>query len=215
MLRVQMIGVALVAVFAMSAVAATGASAHEWLLGGKPITAAKTIMSKGTLELTDDAATGGAVAVSCAGFDTGTVGPGAADLISKVTAEELGTNNSITCTFVKKGACEGTTAKAVALALPWKTEIYSEGTETRDMITSDGAGSPGWGVTCKTLLGSMEDKCTVALGSTALANVTGGVDATFEKKSQKASCSLGNSTSGLVSGADFLESPAGETLTFF
>lgn len=218
MLRIRIIGLAIMAVFAMTAVAASSASAHEWLIGGKPITAAKTIMSHGTLLLEDSEATGGAVAVNCPGFDTGTVGPGALDVITKVSSTELGATNDINCTFEKAGLCESsTTPTALAINLPWMTEIYTASNgEIRDMITADGAGSPGWKVTCKApILGTTSDECTVALGSTALANVTGGVDATFEKESQKAKCSKGGKESGIVKGIDFLLSPSEGALTFF
>jgi len=215
MLRIRIIGLAIMAVFAMSAVAASSASAHEWLISGKPIAKATTIMSHGTLELEDSVA---GTAVSCTGFDTGTVGPGAADLISKISSTVLGASNVITCSFVKQGLCESTAPTALAEHLPWKTEIYTSATGTRDMITADGAGEPGWTVTCHVGGAATPDTCTAALGSTGLANVTGGggVNATFEEHSQKANCTIGGTEAGVVRGTDLLLSPAaGEPLTFF
>jgi hypothetical protein len=205
------------AVFAMSAVTAASASAaHTWLIGGKLVAAPTTIMSKSTLVLADDKATGGAVVVSCTGFGTGTVGPDALDLISKITAEVLGTKDKINCTFVKVGLCKsGTTPTVLALDLPWHTEIYTEGTETRDMTTSDGAGEPGWDVTCTNILGgTTEDDCKTPLGSTALANAVGGVLATFDNIAPQVNCSVGGAGAGLVSGDTLLESPGAEALTF-
>jgi hypothetical protein len=214
------------AVFAMSAVAAASASAeHQWLINGSLLASPVKTHSKGTLTLTDHTVTGGETQVTCTGFDDGFVGPHALDLILAVTAELLGTNKKITCSFVagKNGGCEASTAPtAEAVGLPWRTELYLRGAEVRDMITPDGAGNPGWAVTCKTILGNMTDTCTTALGSTALANVAAGVSATFDKVSSEenpANCKLGGGAErakvGLVSGSDLIESPsATEKLTF-
>jgi hypothetical protein len=198
----------------MSAASVASASAHEWLLNGAAITTATKIHSKGLLLLEDTAT---ATRVHCKGFDSGTVGPGAADLVETITAELLGTNDLVPCTFDKTGVCEsGTAPKALAVNLPWRTEIYSEGAETRDMITPDGAGSPGWRITCKVaFLGLQTDECTVALGSTGMANVVGGVNTIFDEVTPRASCSKGNATSGIVTGTVLQENPSGKTLTFF
>jgi hypothetical protein len=217
MLRIEVILLALVAVLAIGAAAAAGASAHEWLLNGGSIASAKTVMSTGLFSLEDTKATGGAVAVHCKGFDTGTVGPGAADLVSKFTAEALGTNDKVSCTFVKTGLCKsGTTPTALAVHLPWHTEIYLAGAEVRDMVTEDGAGEPGWAVTCTNALGGQTtDTCTISLDSAGLANVTGGVDALFEEHSQSTNCSIGGAGTGCMEGTDLIENPGpSEVLTF-
>jgi hypothetical protein len=224
MLRIQMIGLALVAVLAMSSVAAAGASAHEWLLNKKPITTATKIHSLGLLLLFDHNPPAGEVIVHCKGFDAGTVGPGAVDLIQSITAELLGTNDLIPCTIDKAGGCKsGTTAKALALNLPWHTELYEEGGEVRDMVTADGAGEPGWDVTCENILGGKTtDACNAPLGSTGkLINLVGGlgVSTEFDAKSQAANCKVGTEAlrtgAGLVRGLIKLESPsATEPLTF-
>lgn len=218
MLRIQMIGLAIVAALAMSAVAAGSASAaHLWLLNSKLIATPVTIHSHGTLELEDSKATGGAIRVKCTRFETGTVGPHALDLISKVTAEKLGTNDKIPCTFVKQGACKATPAPTIlALHLPWHTELYLIGGEVRDMFESDGAGEPGWNMTCTNVLGGItEDECKTALGSTALTNVVGGVLATFDANMQFPTCSIGGVNAGRLAGDVLLLSPsAGEKLTF-
>jgi hypothetical protein len=204
------------AVFAMAAVAASSASAHEWLLNGKPITTAIKIMSDGLLELEDTKATGGAVRVECRGFDEGTVGPGALDTVTNITSEELKGSKTISCGLVKAGLCKAP-ATAEAVNLPWMTEIYLSSTgQVRDMITPGVAGkNPGWAVTCETILGKTTDTCTIELGSTALVSLATGVDATFEEKSPNANCSVGGTGTGVVRGTDLLLNPVGETLSFF
>jgi hypothetical protein len=206
---------------AMSAVAAGSASAaHEWLISGSPITTAKKIHSLGLLLLEDSKATGGAVQIHCHGFDAGTVGPGALDLIESITTELLKGSDKIPCSFDKAGACKSNvTPTALALHLPWHTKIILHGTEVRDLILSAGNGEPGWNVTCTNILGgTTEDECLAPEGSTALKNILTaamGVEATFDAGTQKAKCSVGGAGAGIVSGTVFLESPsAGEPLLF-
>lgn len=228
MLRIQMIGLVIMAALAMSALAVGSASAtvlpHEWLINGKLLGSPVKIHSKGTLLLTDHNPTGGETQVTCTGFDDGFVGPHALDLVLAITAELLGTNKKITCAFHpgKNGGCEaGTPPTAEAVNLPWHTELYLEAGVVRDMITPDGAGNPGWAVTCKTILGNMTDTCTAPLGSTKVENVASGVLALFESVSntKPAECKLGGGAgrpgAGLVNGDVTFESPSStEKLTF-
>jgi hypothetical protein len=201
MSRIRIIGLALVAVFAMTAVAAASASAHEWQIGGKAIVTATVTKSKGTLTLTDKK--GGIfkeeVKLTCKGTDEGTVGPGAADTVTAVTATECKT---------EKGTCPSPTAKATHL--PWKTELVSgTGSEVRDTITSGGSGEPGYNVVCA---GLVEDEC-VGNTSTKAENTTGGVNEIFDANSANAKCSRGGANAGEVRGTDLIESPTGGVLT--
>jgi hypothetical protein len=187
---------------------------HEWLIGGKLIASPVKVHSHGLLLLTDDTAPGGATAVHCFGFNSGTVGPHALDLIETITAEKLGTNKKITCKFDKTGACEAATAPtAEAIHLPWHTELTLFGSAVRDMVMSDGAGNPGWAVTCKTILGNVTDTCENALTSTALEIVAGGVLALFDATSNAANCKVGGEAvrngAGLVRGDVTILSPGG------
>jgi len=209
MTRFKIIGLALVAVFAISALASASSSALQWLSNGKPITAATSISSKavGSLLLADLSATGGEVAIECTGTDKGTVGPGAMGSVSAITATE--------CSFQKglNGSCtssDSVTAKAVNL--PWLTGLTTEGTHTRIPLSGTG-GNPGWAVEC-TVAGiiKVQDTCTSASAAPLAINAAGGVDAVFELP-ESANCSLGNATSGMVIGTDLNESPAGSTLT--
>jgi hypothetical protein len=187
---------------------------HEWLIGGKLIASPVKVHSHGLLLLTDDTAPGGATAVHCFGFNSGTVGPHALDLIETITAEKLGTNKKITCKFDKTGTCEaGTAPTAEAIHLPWHTELTLFGSAVRDMVMSDGAGNPGWAVTCKTILGNVTDTCENALTSTALEIVSSGVLALFDATSNAANCKVGGEAvrngAGLVSGDVTILSPGG------
>jgi hypothetical protein len=223
MLRIQTIVLALMAVFAMSVVAASSASAaeHLWLINGKLVASPVKIHAQGLLLLTDHTPLGGtnSTIIHCHGFGSGTVGPHGLGLAETVTAELLGTNNKITCSFDKQGPCEsGTPPVAEVVSLPVRTELYLEGTEVRGMGISLGTGAAKF--TCKApLIGMITDECTVSLGSAALANVAGGVEAKTDAKSGTADCKIGAEAArkgaGLVRGSGLLESPSStEKLTF-
>jgi len=205
----KIIGLALVAVFAISAVASASASALQWLSNGKPITSPISISSTsvGKLLLADLSATGGAVAIECTGTDKGTVGPGAMGAVSSITATS--------CSFQsgKNGSCTaGDKVTAVAVNLPWLTGLTTVGSNTHIPLSGTG-GNPGWSVEC-TVGGiiKVQDTCTSAAAAPLAINVSEGVDATFEAP-ETASCTLGNATSGIVRGTDLNESPSGTTLT--
>lgn len=208
MQRIKILGLALMAVCAVSAlVSASALAAHEWLLNGKPITTAVKINSKsvGSLLLEDLHASGGAVAIVCEGTDKGTVGPGAKDEVTSITA----TN----CTFEKNGQCEankGVTANA--LHLPWKTTLELVSGELRDVIMGTG-GEPGWNVEC-TVFGvfKIQDECT-ALSSTGIKNDSTGVLAKFDSKTPLANCTNGGANAGMVEGTDLNENPTGGTIS--
>lgn len=205
MKQIRIIGLALVAMFAISAVAAASASALIWLLNGKPIAVPVAVKSTsiGKLLLADLAAPSGGTFIECEGNDKGTVGPGNKDLISEITATK--------CNFEtgRAGACEESkTVTAKAIGLPWNTILYTENGKTRDSITSENSAEIGWKVECTVLkVFKIQDECTTKLASTAMANVTGGVSATFEA-SETAKCTQGNATSGMVLGSDLNENPA-------
>jgi len=206
MSRIRLIGLAFAAVCAFSGVSvASAVAAPEWLLAGKPITTAMKVKSKGTLELEDTKGGlgGGAVRVSCTGTDEGTVGPGAADVVEKVTVTS--------CSFVSGETCES--PSAVAVDTPWKTEVFEEGGKARDHLKEDGKGKPGWEVTCHVFGVPGTDKCTGET-SVGLENVAAGVNANFDETSRKspAECSRGGKGTGLVFGTDTLESTTSEKL---
>jgi hypothetical protein len=135
--------------------------------------------------------------VECFGTDEGVIGPGRYGRIQAVTVAS--------CKAIK--VCEnGETVKAVAVNLPWQTELMYTQKEVRSKITEGTAKlQPGWSVTCKTSLGSKTDTCLTESGkegSTAMRNIqeTGIVQAEFETKSGRANCSIGGLGAGRVTG---------------
>jgi hypothetical protein len=205
--RFRIVGLCLVAVFALSAVVASSASAFpaweectttaktlefknpgcsetpgtEW--GWEELITTKASTSEGTLALTAEGTT-----VTCNGTDGGTIGPGSQDEITKATA----TNCS----------CGTTPVSAEPTNLPWKTKLYETNGEIRDKIENGGKGEPGWKSRC----GIFSVTCTGET-STAIKNKANGtVDAIFDTKSApSAPCGpLGGR--GTVRGTDTIKS---------
>jgi hypothetical protein len=210
----------------MSALAAGSASAEnwQWLLFHSEsgvhllLNKEELVESEGLVLLEDSKASGGATQVHCHGFDLGTIGPHALDLVLSVTAEPLGTVKAVPCTFDKVGLCKsGTTPTAEAVHLPWHTkliELTAGSGNVNDLILGNGAGKPGWAVTCTNILGGKTtDTCEEEAGKPAGPVATNdgllGVLATFNAgNTPLAKCSLGGEGAGHVAGTVLTKSPS-------
>lgn len=221
--RFKIVGLCLVAVFAVSAVASASASAQVWewrvcekvekgtgefekntcegAAGTKEFKwspwseykVAEPVTSSGTLELTDK---GTGVTVTCTGTNKGTVGPGNKDEITEIVATSCKSSNTLLCS-------EPVTATAVGL--PWVTTL--EGSPVRDKITSKNGTVVGWLVKCNN---GQTDECTAASSSTAMTNnANGTVTATFDASTPKANCTKGGSGKGEVKGTSIDKGAAG------
>ena len=228
MLRIQLMGLALVSAVAMSAVAAGSASAEtvlhlQWLLlhsqSGIHLLLDEPIRvhSLGLLLLEDSKALGGAIRIHCHGSATGTVGPHGLDLIEKITLELLGTKNEVLCLFDKNGLCEsGAMPTAEAVHLPWLTELVTarEDKEVRDLILPDPAGPgglPGWKVNCHVGGSAVSDECLQEEGrarSILMENTEKGVLGEFDELTPRAMCSIGGAEAGKVIGTVLTENPS-------
>jgi hypothetical protein len=211
MKKIQLIGLALFAVFAFSAFAASSAFALEstWLVDGETLTVAHNVDSESTaagFSLAD--AKGGIfgeeVEVLCTGTDLGTVAPGKADTLSSIT---------VTGCTVMKGIC-GTPVTVEPINLPWNTSVVLIGSKFYDDTTTTvGNKKVGYKVVCN---GFIEDTCEAALAQPELANGAGGVvEAIFKSadaNQPKANCSRGGAGTGLVNGTDLILSEEGLTL---
>lgn len=194
MKKVQLLGLALVAVVAFSALAAATASAGtlpEWLNNGASITEPVATKTTGKLLLTD--LTFG-IAVECNGGGTGTVGPGKEDLTKTLSPTGCET---------KKGTCAS--PSATAFNLPWLTELGLKGTTVKDEILTES----GFSVTCS---GVIKDTCKAGAGVPVVLSVTNSpVEQEFPvaENENQANCSLGGSKSGDVSGKFKVEGESG------
>jgi hypothetical protein len=167
--KIQLLGLALFAVFAFSAVLAGMASAEvtllaEWLRNGAAITANLASVTTGEITLEDNKVPiAGKVAVLCSGILDGTVGANGADEITKalnLSGEELGaalTGLELVCSNVTK--CEaGTTIQVWAEKLPWKTLLFlMENGEILDLVEGS-----AYEVQCLVLGITASDLCEAA-----------------------------------------------------
>ena len=114
-------------------------------------------------------------------------------------------NPEAECTRVS-GPCKNL-EKVVGADLPWKDEVFEEGGKFVSKIEPDGAGEPGWAVTCNTALGSRTDTC-LSRGPGTLEGISGENRVTSEVLLvlaeflglAKAKCSQGGEKSGEVAG---------------
>jgi len=204
MKKIQILGLALCAVFAFSAVVAASAFAeHEYLIKGEVLKAGNlnkaTVTSVGELLLEDmkGGLFGEGVDLLCSGENLGEFL--AANDFEVISIFPLGGTDpgtgaiSVKCETMA-GVCGEPEAKAVDL--PWLVEVVLVGTASRGLLQTGGAGEPGWNVTCNKIV---EDACT-GTTSTSLTNTATGVTAAFEAASEAGSCTRGGAKEGLVEG---------------
>ncbi|HEY5194240.1 MAG TPA: hypothetical protein VIJ39_10270 [Solirubrobacteraceae bacterium] len=225
----HIVGLVFTTVFAVVVVSAASAfAATEWQLNAKPITSATATTTTGKF-LLEDMNSITKVDIECNVTFDGSVGPGAADEITKILnsagVEEKAENlakviePSINCEIVSKGSCEEANKSKIILFpfhLPWKSELLLPSGETRvDDLRAGTGGEPGYEYTCKAvLLGNVTDVCTGTPGS-VMTNETGGVNSVFEEAepfNPPGNCSIGGEKETLFVGSGLVSSPAG-TLT--
>ena len=143
--KLRTICAALLAVFALTAVAASSASAApEWYIKkagvfAKVKEAINVKQGTANWELTDKVSIFERFGVKCTSEDSGQIKPGG--IASIVTIQGL------RCSEVKGG--ERIEGPVPAVHLPWKLELYTEGTEIRTRILNGGSGTPEQEFTCK------------------------------------------------------------------
>lgn len=161
----------LMAVLALGAMAATSASASEWLINLKPVTESTPVtfsLKPGKkFELQDKSIAGGEVLLTCAAVTgKGTVAPAGAGTITEMKLSK--------CTKIQKGACLEETKKSEeekewvrSTNLPWKTQFEGNFLAPVDNLS---AGSPGvsWEFECKGIVGTIKDRCMKPIWETRL-----------------------------------------------
>jgi len=180
MKKFQLMGVALVAVFAFSVVLSASASAAptfllaEWLVNGAAVTEAQEFNSEtvGTLLLEDTKTLLNASSVVCSGKLLGTIGFDGLDVISEVlnlSNEAIGpalTGTALSCE--EESVCEE--GLVWPLHLPWNTLLElmeQENSEKKVEVffvvlieeSATGGGKPGWEVECMKTITKPVDEC--------------------------------------------------------
>ncbi len=217
MRKIHIIGVAFAAVFALSMVGASSASALSlWdqctktapvleftesncVTKGSPATFGweeiKTLLVVDSL-LTTVTFTSGPVTIKCEGSVDGSVGPGAEGEVTEVLSNlgELVTSaKPVTCT-TNGGVC-GASATAFPVNLPWNTLL--EATEGMLFPGSKG-GNAGWHVKCTS---GLENECTKELSFFVVTNLLAELEVDLASKAtEKVTCTNALAKEGTVEG---------------
>jgi|SRR5215831_10633926 len=232
MKRFYVIGVALVAVLAFSALAAASASATfllaEWLLNGVAIPAGQTdtveIAGELLLEDKEGVAIIGHAMVLCSGIFVGTVTSESLDTVTEVLSLEK-TAPPILCP-VQEG-CESSTATADVspVGLPWETEaelFEQAGTTVFVDLIRKGTEKVGWKLENCLVFGLPQtDECTTTTegiselsleGTTLIGSFSPALNALTATKLAKCSASSA-AESGVVEGSGAFMVGGGGELT--
>jgi hypothetical protein len=237
MRKLHVLGAALAALFALGVLTASSASAvtfllAEWLAGAVGITTTQLVdieSGPNKILLGETIPLIGKIDILCAGIFDGSIGPNGADDITELLT--LGGALVDLTPLAEPGLlCEdakepGTVACPEPLVwldnLPWLTlaELMVDGTEEFfvDLITSSGAGEPGYHVVCMGTV--LEDLCTAAEAITKLTNTAEGLDGEFAESFTElsglklANCEKAGIETLILEGLYFLLLTAGGTLT--
>lgn len=237
MKKVQLLGLALVAVFAFSAMAAVSAASGAvvfllalWLHNGAEVTSTMPAETEGEVLLENTkvrAIFGSAAKLLCSGFFMGTVGPNSAGEITEILTLSGGivsrtplVEPSLDCT--NQANCPE--IKLIwAVHLPWATELelWEEGTESGYVVLilpHAGGGLPGWYVECSAFGIKLDDECT-GEGATHMVNQATGVEGIFLEsftllmELKNANCTEGSEAeTGIVEGTGLEKLTNGEVL---
>lgn len=220
MSKVRILGIAMFAVFAFSAITAASAfAADEFLFEGNVFAGALATNTAGSLTL-EATILGIKAVVDCSGLFEGSVVGGVAKLAEITDAFDLAGNlageledstAAISCEAL--AACNAGELVSVwvdnlslTLSLTWDLPLLLEGTE---FILDFPAGS-GFEVECKTPLGTVNVLCSAPTVDASLTNEVGGILALL--LSNELVCNNG-ATNGKVSGEGLIEHTGGGTLS--
>jgi hypothetical protein len=217
MRKIHILGLALFAVLAFSAVATSAAFAvSEFLVGGAPAIAEQPGESSGTLKLTDLTSFGEAT-VECTGILVGEF-MGANDFLVLMVLnlnKELIELGLLALECEGSGLCEKAGALVWPEKLPWLAEVVLDAGTTFLIHLTEGeeGGMPAYASSCKTFLGQTEDECE-GLVSGKLENMAEGLLAIFslaevEAEGEQSLCKFTNGKTGHLAGEGLLTSSAG------
>jgi hypothetical protein len=219
MRKFYLLGLTLMSVFSFAVITAGSASALEtlladWVVGGVEVTGELLVEVDGEVSLQDLGAVTAPV-ILCSGLLDGFLQENGQDLITEVLNLNNGgisltalSGTALNCTTVS-GTC--TEPLVWAVNLPWLTLLEllvippgGAGNEPFViLISSDGAGNPGWYVECMGFLQG-EDECTAPEGIALVSNGETNAEATFNEELRElagialATCTLGGAGMGHV-----------------
>ena len=211
MKKVQVVTLAMLALFAFSAVLASSASAEEtllaeWLVGGNAIVG-KTLATETTgLILLEDS--GVPAAALCSGILVGTIGPNGTDEITEVlnlAKEKISSTLSGLALTSANGDCSnesgcGTPIEVYPEGLPWKTQLFLMVTTGKILDLIFGTTGSGYTVKCTELGIKIEDTCTAPDTELEVLNdpVTGDAETPESAIAEPfANCTIGGNGKGI------------------
>jgi hypothetical protein len=220
MKKIQILGLALVALFAFSAASATSALAvSKFLWNNAEITAllfVKIAPTEALLLLEDMNATG-KPDVLCNGIIDGKIeAGGVSGFIEEIlTSGGLNESNTVSCVS-DNGTCEGAVL-VTATNLPWHVEVELVAGRFLLHFLTEAGKEPGYLTDCLTFGGLIlvEDRCE-GLTNALLANEAGGLLAEFSENEEitpATKCTVGGEKQGLLLGDGFITDTEGGTLT--
>jgi hypothetical protein len=207
MKKIHLMGLALFAVFAFGAIAASSAFAEDrWLIDEVAVATLTSVQTSGVLLLQDLKTPLGVAHVECSGILDGTVGPAGEDEITDVltlAGVPYGRDNA-------NNELEGEGAPCTQIqncgeplvwvyGLPWLTQLELVGSTFVDDFTSDNTAKKlGYELECMTTLFKPVDLCEQTLFAATLENMVApesDVLGTISEES-KGDCMLGGVGSG-------------------
>jgi hypothetical protein len=221
MRRLQLIGAALTAIFAIGVLTAASAFAApefllaEWLVGGTAVASELTTATTGEWLIEDDKAPlVGKTAALCSGILDGWMGPNSLGFVSEVLSlsgtvvGSLTSGTRLTCT--NETNCSGTIL-VNPLGLTWEgeVELMIDGAETffAELFAKTGGGTIGWEVECTVDGLKIVDECTTEHFVAKLllngAELLGEFSQAFTELAggKLVTCSQGGEGSGVVEGS--------------
>jgi hypothetical protein len=197
--KIQIIGFTIIVMLAICSAAVSVASALEFLISGVAVKAGEkvSVSMSGALIL-EDMNKGSPMALECVGTGTGVV-----EAAGKGVQETATATSCVTLA----GTCASPSMKAIHL--PWTTQIEGE----RNLISSSGAGAPGYEVTC---FGIIHDTCegTTSVGLENMPTETPpDLLAIFSATlSEPGKCTIGGANEGLIIGEVLVTTTEGLSL---
>lgn len=221
MRKIQIVVLALLAVFAFSAFVASSAFAtSKVLIGGAEISKETNAEIEGELLLEDMKATGPPDLLCSGFFDVVIHIPGTEMLIVEVLMldrKPLLANGTEGTPGVRIDECTDmksvcSSAAVEALNLPWTVDVELIEGSYVGLILNAAEKEPAYGSDCNTILGLVEDTCKGATGA-ILTNEATDISAEFsetnEKITEPGSCSIGGAKEGLLQGVGLFTSSEG------
>lgn len=207
MKKLQIFAATIVAVLTVGAIAAAGASAHEWLtLAGAKLTKAESTEFTGTFAFKDTKIGalfgGGEVIVLCMGQLAGTVGTGAASEITLMENLSGGEQDDLECEVSKSTntVCR-TAARVVWLPenLPWRQSLVTINNVLYwDWVTIPAGRLVAWTYRCNNVTVLCGRELEIARFAR---NNAAGAEFAFEEL-EKSTCTIGE---GFMSGSGTVE----------